>query len=83
MECLASAVIVVSYNTSVGPSPRTKISFFLLPIYTEELLSTPKIATFLPQSNLRYEKSERESNYTISWLTILITALSKQPFRVE
>ena len=47
MEYLASAVIVVSSNPHVGPSPRTEIIFPLLSICTDELLSTPKIVVFL------------------------------------
>ena len=31
-------------------------------ICTNELLSGPKITTYLPQSKLGYEKCERESN---------------------
>ena len=49
MEYLSSAVMVVSSNPCVGPSPRAQISFFLLSIRTDELLPTPKIITFLPQ----------------------------------
>ena len=46
IEYFFSAVNVVSSNPCVGISPRTKISFFLLEPYTEELPSTPKIITF-------------------------------------
>ena len=46
IEYLASAVIVVSSNPCVRPSPRTKICFLLSSICTEELLSTPQITTF-------------------------------------
>ena len=53
---------MVSSNSCVGPLPRTKIAFLLLSICTDELLSTPKIIVFLPQSKLACEKSERESN---------------------
>ena len=35
-------------NLSLGPSLRTKISFFLLSTCTNELISTPKIIEFLP-----------------------------------
>ena len=38
-----------------------KLIFFLA-IYTDELLSVPKIITFLLQSKFASEKSERESN---------------------
>ena len=48
IECFFYGVIVVSFNPCVVPSPRIKISFFLLSTCTEELISTPKIITFLP-----------------------------------
>ena len=51
---------MVPSNPWVGPSQRTKVS--LLSTCTDELLSTPKIAAFLPGSKAGYEKSERESN---------------------
>ena len=35
-------------NPCVGPLPRIKISFFLLPVFVDELVSIPKITTFLP-----------------------------------
>ena len=59
---LASAVNVVSSNLCVGPSLRIKISVFLLSIFTDQLISAPKILTFfciLPSVN---ENSEREPN---------------------
>ena len=62
IEYLASAVIAVSSNFYIGPSPRTNIPFFLLSVCTDELLSTSKITTFLSQSKPWYEKSERKSN---------------------
>ena len=34
-------------NSCVGPSPRTKIYFFLLSTCTKKLMSTPKIIQFL------------------------------------
>ena len=49
IEHLASLVIVVSStSSSVGPSPTT---FFILSTHINELLSTPKITTFLPSSS--------------------------------
>ena len=36
--------------------------FFLLSICTDELISTPKIMTFLPQWKFESEKSESKSN---------------------
>ena len=62
MECLAFALTKVLSTHCVGPSPKTKISFFLLSICTKELFLALKITTFLPQSKPRNEKSERESN---------------------
>ena len=62
MEYSASEVIVVLSNPCVGRLQRTKILFFLLSVCTYELLSTPKIRTFLPQSKFGKEKRERESN---------------------
>ena len=52
-----SAVIVVSFNPCGGPLPRSNMSFLLLSIRTNKLLSTPKIATFLPQVKFGTEKS--------------------------
>ena len=37
-------------NPCVGPLPRIKVSFFLLSIFVEGLISTLKIITFLPKS---------------------------------
>ena len=61
MEYFASAVIAVSSNPCVRPTPRTKISFLLLSIWTGELLCTPKITKFLLQSKFGTWKSELES----------------------
>ena len=58
---LASVIIWVSSKPCVKPSPRTKISFFLLSTCTEELLSTPKI-TFLPQLLFVHKDCERALN---------------------
>lgn len=52
---------MLSSNTCVGPPPRTNTCFYLLLVSTDELSPTPKIITFLHQSKLGYEKSERES----------------------
>ena len=54
-EYLTSAVIVILYNSCVGPSRR-----FILLVGADELLPTPKIITFLCQSELANAKSERE-----------------------
>ena len=32
----------------VGPLPKIKMSFFLLSIFVDELMSTPKVIKFLP-----------------------------------
>ena len=45
---LASPVIAVPSKPCVGPSPRTKISLFLLSTCTDGLILAPKITTFLP-----------------------------------
>ena len=50
IEYSASAVIFV------GPLPRTEISFLLLSIWTDELLSTPKITTLLPNQSMELKK---------------------------
>ena len=61
-------------------------------MWTEELLPTPKITTFLPQSKFWAEKSEGESNSIpylkweyLSELTFLVylTAPKKQSFTVN
>ena len=62
IEYLTSAVIVLLCNPSVGPSPRTKIYFFLWSVSVDELFSTAKIITFLPKSKFESKKIERESN---------------------
>ena len=38
----------VCSNPCVGPFPRIKISFFLLSVIVNELMSTPKTVTFQP-----------------------------------
>ena len=45
MEYNFSAVKVCS-NLCVGPFPRTNMTFFLLSMRVEELISAPKINTF-------------------------------------
>ena len=59
---MASAVSEVLSNPFVCPLPRIKIFLFLLLACKDELMSTPKIMTFLPQSKFGIERSERESN---------------------
>ena len=60
MEYFASTGNVVSSNLCVGSSKRIKIPFLLLSICTDELISTLKVMTFLPQSNFGSEKCETE-----------------------
>ena len=62
MNTFFSAVSVVSFNPFLGPSPRIKISFFLLSTCTEELMSAPKIITLQPNPPLRNEKVPLLSN---------------------
>ena len=47
IECLASAVNLVSFNPYVKLLPRIKTSFFLVLPCTEELASTLNVITFL------------------------------------
>ena len=57
-----SAVNIVLSDPCVGPKPKIKVSFFLLSICTDELISVPKIMTFLPVLPSGNEHSECESN---------------------
>ena len=61
-ECWASPANVASSNPYVGHVPRIKIYFPLLSIYTDELISTPKINTFLPMLPSSNKNSERQSS---------------------
>ena len=54
--------MVVSSNQSVGPEPRTKISFFLLSACTDKPLSKPKLGTCFPNSPPGNENCEHVSN---------------------
>ena len=66
MEYSASAVSVVISNSCVCYLPRIKISLFLLLACTDELISTPKIMTFLPLSKFGIEKERtRMKSYSI------------------
>ena len=60
IEYVYSALSLRS-NPCVSPLPRIKIHFFLLSIFVDELISTPKIITFLPIS-LPIEKDVFLSN---------------------
>ena len=53
---------MVSYNPCDAPSPRIKISLFLLSISTENLTSAPKIMAFFPMLPSVNENSKEESN---------------------
>ena len=48
VEYIFSAVKVISSYPCVGPSPRIRISFFLMSTSAEELISTPNVIQFLP-----------------------------------
>ena len=61
IEYIFSAVNVCS-NPCVGPFPRIRMSFFLLSMCAEELISTPKIITFRPNPLLGNEKLDFLSN---------------------
>ena len=52
---------MIASNLCVRPSPIIKI-FFLIIISSDELLSTLKTTTVLPQSKFISKKSEQESN---------------------
>ena len=54
MEYLASAVIVLVSNLCVEINK--KISFLALSVWTDGLMSNPKIIAFLPQSKFASEK---------------------------
>ena len=56
-----SAISLCS-NLCVGPLPRIKISLFILPIFVDELISTPKIITFLSVLELGCVKNPCLSN---------------------
>ena len=56
-------LLLLQYHLSFRPLPKFKMSLFLLPSYTDELLLTPNITKFLPNlSPLENEKAERASN---------------------
>ena len=71
----------------VGPSLRIRMSFFLLSICTEKLISTPKIITLLPNPPLGCEKTPFQSNpipyphylyLLVSAFLVILTAPNKQ-----
>ena len=59
IEYSAFDVNVTLSNPYVGPLPRITISLFLISICTDELISTPKIITFLPQSKFGIEENDK------------------------
>ena len=86
MEYIFSALSVCS-NPCVGPLPKIKISFFLLSIFVDELISTPTIMTFLPSPVPGNEKLPCLSNQipypeylylSISAFLVRVTASNKQ-----
>ena len=77
----------VSSNLCVGLLPRIEISFFLLSIFVDELISTPKIFILLPVSPIECEKNHFLSNpvpnpeylyLSISAFSVKLTAPNKQ-----
>ena len=64
MGYLASAVNVVPANLCVGPSPRIKISFPLLSICIDELISAPKKMAYFSMLLSGNENAECKSNPT-------------------
>ena len=61
MQYIYSAVNVCS-SPCVGPFPITNMYFFLLSIWADELISTPKINKFWPNPPPGNEKADRLSN---------------------
>ena len=91
MEYIFSAVKVCS-STWVGPLPSTNMSFFLLSMCKKNLISTPKINTFSPNSVPGNEKHVLLSNpipqpeypyLSISAFLVKVTAPNKQFFGVR
>ena len=62
MGYLASAANIASSNPCAGPSPRIKITIFLLSAWTTYLISALVIRAFLPTVPSVNRSSERESN---------------------
>ena len=61
MKYLASAVFLVPSNFFVGPSPRTKISSFVLSIWPDELLSTSLVKK-VNENQIQYH-IQKNKNY--------------------
>ena len=66
----------VCSSPCVGLLPRSKISFFLLSIFVDELISIPTIITFQPVPPLRWEKNSYLSNLILypEYLCLSISA---------
>ena len=86
MEYVFSALSVCS-KPCVGPLPKIKMSFFLLSIFVDEVMSIPKIATFLPNPVPGNQKLPCLSNpipyskylyLSISAFLVRLTAPNKQ-----
>ena len=91
IEYIFSALSVCS-SPCVGPSLKIKIYFFLLSIFVDELMSTPKIITFLPNPVPGNEKLPCLSNpipypeypyLSMSAFLVKLTAPNKQFSKVE
>ena len=86
IEYIFSALSVCSKPCD-QPFPRTKIYFFLLSVFVDELIFTPKIMTFLPNAVPGNEKLPCLSNpiplpespyLSISVISVNLTAPNKQ-----
>ena len=60
--CSASAVNMISSNPCVSPSPRIRISFSLLSMCRNELISSANVTAFLPKLPSLNKDFEQESN---------------------
>ena len=56
IEYFNSTVMAVSSNPSAGTLLKTKVSFFLILLCADELLSTSKILLFYSNQNLKLKK---------------------------
>ena len=70
----------VCSNPCVGPLPKIKISFFLLWIFVNEFISTPKTITFLPNSmpgNEKFPCLSTPIRYLEYWYLSVLAFLGK------
>ena len=81
-----------AYNDGDQPLPKIKIYFFLLSIFVDELISTPKVITFLPNPVPENEKLSCLSNpipypeylhLSISAFLVKLTTPNKQSSSVR